>query len=119
MILDTGVCTIFRKVDTAMGGEMPRPAFERIWSGWYGELSFETSPARPTENRRELKTDARIRVLQCRAIRQNDVVALENLSEWAERTAGEPVYRITRVWHGADDGGPTPVSDLSLEVTRP
>ncbi len=119
MILDSGICTIFRKVDAAMSGEKPKAVYIVIGRSWYGEANFETSPARPTEGRRELRTDARIRVLQNRSIRQNDVVVLREMADWNDGTAGEPVYRVQRAWHGIDDDGPTPITDLSLEVTRP
>lgn len=114
MILDKGICSVFRKTDTAAAGDMPCPAYTLIYQSWYGELSFETSPSYPTEGRREHTTDARIRVLQCRAIRQNDVVVLEDVG--TVPGAG-PMYRITRAYHGSEDC--VPITDLSLEVTEP
>ena len=119
MILDAGICSIFRKVDLAMSGEMPRPGFELVGKSWYGELNFETSPARPTEGRKELRTDARVRILQNRGVKQHDVVILRDIADFAERGAEETVYRITRARHGQDDDGPTQVTDLTLEVFEP
>ena len=119
MILDSGICSVFRRNDTAQPGEMPRPSFKLLAQGWYGELSFETSPARPTAGRQELKTDARIRILQCRAIRQNDVVILRELADYVERQEGETVYRITRAYHGEDEKSGDLISDLALEVVAP
>ncbi len=119
MILDKGICTIFRKKDIALSGEMPRPVFVVIGKSWFGEDSFETSPARPTEGRKELRTDAKIRILQDRSIRQNDVVLLREVNDWSERTTDDAVYKIQRAWHGQDDDGPTPITDLSLEVVQP
>lgn len=119
MILDSGICTVFRRQNIALSGEMPRPGFQLVGQSWFGELNFETSPNRPTEGRRELKTDARVRILQNREIKQDDVVVLRELPEYEQREADEPVYRITRAWHGTDESGTTPVSDLSLEVIRP
>ena len=119
MILDSGICSIFRKQDIALSGEMPRASYSLIGQSWYGELSFETSPARPTEGRQELKTDTRVRILQNRAIRQDDVVVLRDLTVFEDRAQNEPVYKITRAWHGPDENGATLISDLSLEVFRP
>lgn len=119
MILDKGICTIFRAHDLSLAGEMPRPGYEVISRGWYGEINFETSPATPTDGRRELEVSARIRVLQDRAIRQDDVVLLREVTDWREVDPGEEVYRITRAYHGTDDDGPTPITDLSLEVFVP
>lgn len=119
MILDKGICTLFRKTDAAPAGDMPRGVYARLHTSWYGELSYETSPDYPTEGRREARTDARIRVLQCREIRQNDVAVLRQLEDWSDLTASDTVFRVTRAYHGTDDDGPTPISDLSLEVIRP
>ena len=119
MILDAGICSIFRKVDLALSGEMPRPGFELIGQSWYGERSFETNPARPKDGRTELRTDARVRILQNRGVRQHDVVILRDIADFAARDVDETVYRITRAWHGQDDDGPTQVTDLTLEVFEP
>ena len=117
MILDSGICTVFRKYDLALSGEMPRPGFAVFWKSWYGELNFETSPQRPTEGREERRTDARIRVQQNRDIRQHDIVVLCNVDRFED--AEGPVYEITRAWHGKDDGSPAEISDLTLEVYEP
>lgn len=117
MILDSGICTVFRKYDMALSGEMPRPGFAVFWKSWYGELSFETSPANPTEGRTERLTDARIRIQQNRDIRQHDVVVLENVDRLED--AHGPVYEITRAWHGQEDESPALISDLTLEVYEP
>ena len=119
MILDKGICTVFRKTDGAQAGAMPAWTYTPIYSSWYGELSYETSPAWVTEGRKERKADGRIRVLQNRDIRQNDVVVLEQLATFAERSEGAQVFQVIRAWHGQDDDGPAPISDLTLEVYEP
>lgn len=128
MILDTGICTIFRKTDTTntaattqpdMPGNMPKIGYTLIGCGWYRELSFETSPEWTTEGRREQKADGRIRILQNRSIQQNDIVVPEQLSTFAGRSADAPVYRIIRAYHGQDDDSPALISDLTLEVVKP
>ncbi len=118
MILDSGIVTIFRPADLALSGEMPRPGFRFHGQSWYGELAFETSPQRPTEGRREQRIDSRIRVLQDRGILEHDVAVLRAVTDWDEVTADDLVYRITRAYHGTDDNGPTPITDLTLEVYR-
>ena len=118
MILDSGICTVFRESDangTGAAGKMPVKAYAVVSSSWYGELAFETSPAYPTEGRKEKKTDAKIRILQNRNIKQNDIVVLELISAWSARTT-QP-YKITRAYHRSD--GPELISDLSLEVFTP
>ena len=119
MILDKGICSVFSRSDTARPGEMPRLGHALLTQGWYGELSFETSPARPTDGRKELKIDARIRILQCREIRQNDVVVLREIADFAQRDADETVYRIKRAYHGKDEESGELISDLTLEVVEP
>lgn len=115
MILDSGILSIFRETDAAESGKMPTKAYTRIYVGWFGELSFETSPAHPTEGRQEKKTDARVRILQNRAIKQNDIVILEQAAAFSASTG--VAYKITRAYHGQD--GAEPISDLTLEVLTP
>lgn len=119
MILDKGICTVFRETDTASAGSMPVKSYTPIWSSWYGELSFETRPEWQTDGRKEQRVDGRIRIMQNRSISQNDVVILEHLSAYNERSGNALVYRIVRAFHGQDDDGPTQISDLTLEVVKP
>ena len=119
MILDKGIITVFRASDVSSAGDKPAFAYAQIYQSWYGELSFETSPDRPTDNRKELRTDARVRVLQYRGIHQNDIAVLRAVSAWDSLTPADTVYKITRAFHGQDDDGPTPITDLSLMEVRP
>lgn len=120
MILDSGVCTVFRKVDMALSGEMPRPSYQPIFQGWFGVLSHETVPARPTDGREVTRTDEKIRIIQCRFLTQNDVVVLAPISCYEDAIkCGAPVYRINRAYHGPDDDGAGLITDMDLEVYRP
>ena len=119
MILDDGICTVFRKTDISAPGEMPFPHFSPIGKSWYKQLAFETSPSRLSEGRAELKTDARVRILQNLAIRQNDIAVLADASDFSDIAPGTEIYRIIRAFHGRDDSGPALISDLSLEVYKP
>lgn len=118
MILDKGILSVFRREELALSGEMPKPRYTPIFMGWYGEISFETSPARPTEGREELRTDARVRILQDRRIKQDDLVVLAETEDFLGR-GDAPAYRITRAYHGPDETGVTQITDLSLEVYVP
>ena len=121
MILDTGICTVFREADVAEAGYMPRKAWEVIGKSWYRELSFSTEPTRETERRLETRIDQRIRVHQMRMIRKEDRVVLADVSEYPTGSAqGEPtIYRITRAYHGQDDDSPALISDLALVEVSP
>lgn len=120
MILDTGICSVFRAVNNnQFTGGKPVRAYALLFQSWYGELSFETSPARPTEGRRELRTDARIRVHQNRMIRQNDAVVLRQIETMADRDPSDVLYSVQRAWHGADKDSGEQITDLSLEITQP
>lgn len=119
MILDSGICTVFRESDTSQPGYMPVKSYTPIWASWYKELDFETVPTWATEGRKELQVNARIRITQHRAIAQNDIVILEHLESYESRSEGAVVYRVVRAFHGKDDDGPTLISDLSLEVINP
>ena len=113
MILDRGICWIYRKVNTAEPGAMPVWVDDVYHVSWYGELNFETNPARPTDNREEVKTDARIRILQNRRINNHDRVLLKTVE------GEETMYEVTRAYHGADDESGELITDLTLEVYEP
>ena len=119
MILDNGICTVFRKTDAADPGDMPTPAYSLVAKSWYSEINFETRPVWNTDARQSLRTDARIRILQDRTLQQHDVVVLLDVNALADVPEGTPVYRITRAYHGEDEAGPTRITDLTLEVTTP
>ena len=119
MILDTGICSIFHRTDGSSSGDMPTYTYTHLFSGWYKELSYETAPVWQTEGRKDQKADGRIRILQCRSIAQNDVIVLANFTAWKDKPSGATVYKVIRAWHGMDDDGPTPISDLTLEVVTP
>lgn len=113
MILDKGIATVYRKTDTAGAGKMPEYSDVEIWQSWYSELNFETAPARPTDDREEVKTDARVRILQNRAINNHDRVDLAPV-------AGDTItYEVTRAYHGIDTESGEMITDLNLEVIAP
>ena len=118
MILDTGICTIFRERDTSESGQMPRRAWEPIGKSWYKELAFSTEPVQETENRIETRTDQRIRIHQMRSIRKEDRVVLADVDIYPDLTE-RTIYRITRAFHGTDDDTPALISDLSLTEVSP
>ena len=114
MILDKGICSIFHKIDASAAGRMPTPTYDRIHQSWYGELSFETAPRFDSQSREDVRTDARIRIHQCRAITNHDVVLLRD-AESVPTDGSVTIYDVTRAWHGSDDTGLL-VTDLTLET---
>lgn len=123
MILDSGVCSVFRKVDSSGAGDKPVPSYDRIHVSWYGELHFETNPASPTTKREDIRTDARIRILQNRRINNHDVVLLEDLPDVPTAVPGAacrfPIYEVSRAYHGLDADSGELVTDLSLVEVEP
>lgn len=113
MILDKGICSVYRKTNTAGPGAMPVYTDMLIHMSWYGELSYETAPARPTEGREEVRTDARVRILQNRSIANHDRVELVPTGGTVSR------YEVTRAYHGKDDDSGELITDLNLEVVEP
>lgn len=114
MILDKGICSIYQKVNTAGPGEMPVYQNQLLHQSWYGELSFETNPSRPTESREMIETDARIRILQNRQINNHD------RAELSPASGGDPQpFEIVRAFHGKDDESGELITDLSLRKAVP
>lgn len=112
MMLDSGICTIFRRVDASTPGGMQKYDYVVLDKGWYGELNFETSPANPNGTREDTETNARIRILQNRAVDNHTMVVLSDVLTWAEATG--PRYDVTRAYHGTDDDNGQPITDLTL-----
>lgn len=110
MILDRGICTVYARRDISDPGDMPRYETETRTQSYYGELSFETTPQWTTEHREETRTDARVRILQCRRITHGDTAALLSFADGQTRT-----YRITRAYHGTDEESGEAITDLSLQ----
>lgn len=117
MILDTGICTVFREKNIAPAGYKPTKGWEIIGRSWYKELDFSTTPAWPTEKREETKQDQRIRIHQMRMIRKEDRVVLADVDTMP--ADGVTVYKIERAFHGKDDDTPALISDLSLVEVSP
>lgn len=114
MILDSGIAIIYRVANIAESGEMPVEGWTEIYRSYYGELDFETSPARPTPHRKETETNLRIRIIQDRNIRNEMRVALIN---GCGKTP--PIYEITRAFHGTDDESGESITDLNLREVSP
>lgn len=113
MILDSGIATVYRKTNTAAPGAKPAYQDVEFWRSWYAELAFETAPARPTPDREEIRTDARVRILQNRRIANHDRVMLTDAE-------GHPtLYEVTRAYHGQDPDSGEDITDLNLEVIAP
>ena len=113
MIPDAGICKVYHMTNTAAAGAKPVLTPSLYYSGWYGELSFETSPARPAEFREEIRTDARIHVLQNREITELDRACLDPL------TGDLSYYEITRAYHGRDEESGELITDLTLRKVEP
>lgn len=118
MILDAGICKVYHKTNTAEAGSKPVITDVLFHTSYYGELNFETAPARPTEHREEINTAARVRILQHRGIANHDRVEL--LPFDGSPVPGEGLmFEVTRAWHGMDADSGEMITDLTLEVIEP
>lgn len=116
MILDDGICTIFRKENVAVRGMMPKIKYEKVSAHWYGELDFATVPSYPTDGREETQIDLRIRILQDRNISNHDALVLANVESVEDVMI---VYEIIRAYHGKDDESGERITDLTLKKVKP
>ncbi len=112
MLLDAGICSVFQESDISAPAKKPVKGYTLLCKSWYGELSFETVPYRATEPREDVKTDARIRILQNRSINNHDTVLL---SDSNAVTSGSAKYTIERAYHGVDDESGELITDLTLK----
>ncbi len=104
MILDSGICSIFR---------MGERTFVRIAASWYRELSFETQPSK--ENVSDgVQTGARIRIHEVREVARGDVLVLRDVT-----TLGmfDAYFEVVRAYHGQDEENGQPITDLTLAAS--
>ncbi len=111
MILDDGICTVFKSTDVAERGNMPVYSHTVYDRGWYKSLDFSSMPKYVTAYAADTIISNKIRVLQNRGISVHDRVALADV----DSTDGHTLYDIIRVYHGIDEDG-IPISDLELEA---
>ena len=116
MILDDGICTVFRKVDVAARGGKPKYRYDPISRHWYKELDFATVQTYPTDSREETSVDARIRILQDRRISNHDMIVLANVPQVEDVMKG---YEVIRCFHGKDDESGELITDVTLRRVRP
>lgn len=105
MILDKGICSVYKVDNIAIPGDMPKDGLVLKYQSWYGELNYETVPVEAA-GQEGIEISARIRVLQNRVITNHDVVILPDNPEQQ--------YDIIRAYHGVDDESGEPISDLTL-----
>jgi len=103
MILDTGMCSIYKITNTAPAGAKPKDGLVLISQQWYGELAFGSEPIDHTESLQQVEITQRIRVLQNRSITKKAVVAI-----------GADQYQVERLYHGTDNESGERITDLSL-----
>ncbi len=113
MILDDGICTVFRATDVAKQGNMPVYSHTAYDQGWYKTLNFSSAPKYATAYAEDTIISNKIRVLQNRAIGVHDRVALADV----DSADGQSLYDIIRIYHGSDEDG-IPITDLELEAVE-
>lgn len=112
MILDTGICSVYKITNTSPAGSKPNESLVKIAEHWFGDLSFESSPIQYTDSLEQVEISRKIRILQNKSITQKAVVVI-----------GSEQYKVERVYHGTDspkqykrsmDDSGEPITDLSL-----
>lgn len=103
MILDSGICGVYKLTNTAAAGDMPTETPVLVSRHWFGELGFESSPRQRTESQQVVETSRRIRILENRAIVEKTVVVIDT-----------ETYQVERVYHGKDQESGEAITDLSL-----
>lgn len=115
MLLDSGIVTFFKNVDTAEPGHMPALVPVVKHKSWYGQLDFVTSPRWATEARKDINVSMKIRVHQNTTLTEHDTAVLADV----DTPEGQTVFDVVRIFHTVDNQSGEPVSDVSLEVLEP
>ncbi len=117
MLLDNGIASVFREVNTAGVGFKPRYAYQRWHQGYYGLLSYETTPARPTDEQEIAETSLRIRMWRVNGLSNNDMIILGDVESAEKAPENLKRYAVTRVYQGEDEAGQE-ISDITLSEVR-
>lgn len=96
MILDTGICKIYR-VRAGRSQTSPVSGLRAAYNNWYARLGYESGGGSETG-------DSQLR------IRCHD----GDIAEYDIAMIGKQPYRVTRVYHGKDDENGQPIADLTL-----
>ncbi len=91
MILDSGICKIYKMTDTSAAGDMPNETLVQIAECWFGDLSFGSSPVQHTDSLEQVEIARKIRILQNKAVIKKAVVVI-----------GSDQYNVERVFHGIE-----------------
>lgn len=111
MILDKGFCTIYKTMNIAEPGEMPKEELIPIFRSWYGELNFETSPIDAAAHEGVIVSN-KIRIIQNREVTNHHVAVLSTVLPPPDDALK---YNVVRAYHGIDDENGQLITDLSLE----
>lgn len=112
MILDTGILTILRSVDTSEPGGMPSSATSPLCRRRYGTLSFGSRKADPTGARPDRRIDAKVRILRFPDLREGDLVILSDAVATGVLT---PAYTVESFYHGLDTDSGEDITDVNLQ----
>ena len=104
MILDSGICKIYKIANTAGPGEMPNENKVKIAERWFGDLDFSSAPTQYTESLEQIEVSRKIRVL-----RVDEIVMKKTIVE-----IGVEAYMVERVYDGTDKESGERISDISL-----
>lgn len=112
MILDSGILTIYRTIDTAEPGGMPRQTLQALYRGWYGLRAWGSRRRDPTGARPDRQIDCRVRILRLNDLREGDLVILSDVAATGVLT---PAYRVEEFYQAADEESGELISDLYLQ----
>ena len=104
MILDSGICKIYKINDISETGEMPKKNLILESKSWYGELDFSSSPIQHTDVSEMIEISQRIRIIQNRMIMKNKTIVI----------IGADQFNVERIFHGKDEETGELISDISL-----
>jgi len=111
MILDKGICTLYKVSNSAAAGAMPVQSLTKIADHWFADLEFEAAMFMDTDNSEQILVEKKIRILQNLNVLKGTVIKIDS-----------DYYKVVRVYHGKDElifygrsqGSGELISDISL-----
>lgn len=112
MILDDGICSIFRAANVAAAGRMPVWGFEPVGQSWFKRRSYSTRASFMREGAEDTTVSLRIRILRNDAVTNHDVVILVPADAMLPNVKR---YSVINAVHDVDPDSGEAVTDLYLE----
>lgn len=110
MPLDSGTLTVWRGINTAPAGGMPKMVYERIWGSYYADMTIGITRWYTAQQHGD-RPDYLVRVQRVYNLKVGTDRAILQPFGWQDKGGA---YKIVQIQHVTDEEN-LPMTDLTLE----